>query len=519
MTTLHNDHAYELHRVNEIAKYCVLWFAVILLIKGHNDLKTDLLKCSLNLNHSQSESNTYTTVQMTVPTPKIEDWDGDLRVRGNIYIDGGCMLWQQPLGVYQNSCVIFTQTHQDCVHGIYDFIQSSCLCDDHWWGNLCNLHDCYGRGNFLLTTSTCKCTENYLSSTMCQSSIADKSSLCDATNCDGMCIIIESGESKCVCTKPGQLGLHCRQCASPLINSTLCPGRFDWGVHYISKIESKDNFAVCGGGYTISPDVLIIRGLKCTKPDCADFYDERIVCCNPLSLRGGFNFSTDCLNWQTFTYGIADFPDNGTVFNTGYQQRYAKIIETHSPYNIECEDSLLNSCLQRADFEIQSSDWPLLRINAFPNRGYTLKLGKFYLSAKAPKSYTHLVPALWTLNESFIYLHGSGKYYGNEYQLQHIFIYLSTGVYCLAKDRMDSKVHAMMFDGVFLSSYETWAYWINLKDQPGRVLPVSSYCGLFAVNVDDDGLVAIQENQQLYLGTTYMDQVYYSINMQRTVLN
>jgi len=504
--------------VLSFAKHTFVWISIFLLIKGHNDLRTSIVSLEQQLLMLPNETEKITS-HYSIPTKPFFYQEpktfGDFHISGSLTVDK-CILWQQPMGVFQNSCTVFTQTHYDCVHGIMIDVNGSlsvCKCDENWWGNICDMHDCFGRGEFSVAMSACIC---YMPAygKYCESLESNSQTPCNVENCNGICI-----NNNCVCNKKGQLGKNCYQCASPAINATLCPGRTDWSKVYYSQ----QDFFVCNGGYTSNPDILIIRYKNCRNGnDCTNVFHESNTCCNSVAFNG-----TTCSLWQSFTYNINEYPNTiGTVFNSGYQLRHMAILNEHNPLSVACrsEDVNGNNCIARAANQIQESDWPLLHIDYFPNQAYYLKRGQLYLSlGQDDKSYSHTIPAEWGTKITPLYLRPSGVFnYENTKQFYYVMLFHFPDTFCLAKENMQVQTYATMFESLYVSNiHDQTAYWINLRDQPGQALNIKTFCGNFIIdyfnlNSNSYNLTKIVNNQPFYLGPGTKNFVWYYSKPQNT---
>jgi len=502
------NHDQELKRVYEYSQLSILWISIILLIKAHLDLQFEIQ--NLSLNQSQQKLALPETFPPQTPLQESTIIDGSKYLRGNLIVDG-CVLWQQPIGVYQNSCTIFRQLHLDCVHGIYNYSNQMCRCDYPWWGNLCNLHDCFSRGNFSVSTKTCECIAPYTSESMCANKQSVSIDTCETLGtCHGICV-----NNQCVCNKPGQVGPHCYECASPIIDSNKCPDRTNWGTEFINE---QDKFAVCGGGYIeASPDVLIISSFQCkSKNDChnflSDFQAQKTICCNPLSLNSNFlesNLSINCDKWNRFYYRIENFQDTGTVFNTGYQRRYMDIINTHNPFSKACE-FFLRACLQRAYHQIAISDWPLLRIGAISNQAYTIFLGKFFLGIDLQYS-NNYAPAIWDQNLNNIYVKQS-TYFSDEIVPSYfILLKVNKDTFCIEKKDIDQEIGLFIYGNAYNlhDFFPGQVAWRNLKRQPGYSQDINLVCRLFFIDLSTKSVLStdnrhlnILADQNVYMTST-----------------
>jgi len=464
----------------ELAQVVILWVAILLLIKGQSDLQSELQQ----LRAGNGTAGAVVPVSKSSLVPGIApstELLGDQLVLGNLTVQG-CILWQQPNGVLQNSCTLFSAFNHDCVHGKLEYLhetkETTCLCEPHWLGPLCNRHDCYDRGNFNLQTSTCSCTEEYEDWSMCATSYP-KPTKCtlDKKNCQGQCI-----NNKCVCTLPGQLGLLCSQCAFPKIDNTLCPTRKSWALRFVNIAEQ---FGVCGGGYDASSsDILIMRGLNCLTPDCSDFNNAYQVCCNPLAYA--LYATSLCKNWVSWQYNQADYPSTGTVFNSAYRARYLQIMQNYNPnsnfYNATVP---LQQLLKEYYSLIQTEEWPLLTISPLPTRPQYIVVENQYLTIASDRPSSHVVAAMWSESPQSIFLLSTGAYIpstGAYAELRYIFLYQDATAYCLGKNSTAAMSH-LLFGAVAPPSGRNYLmHWVNLEDQPGFVLPVADYCGTYLIN-------------------------------------
>lgn len=500
-------------RVISFAKHTIVWISLLLLIKGHNDLNHDVrvLRTSLEKYSARQENTDLQRATNSKPflsrEPKIFS---DFHIAGNLVVDK-CILWQQPLGVFQNSCTVFKQTHYDCVHGIMQEIdgQFECRCDTNWWGNLCDMHDCYGRGEFSVASGECICFSSGLGK-FCE--ILDESLATPECSvyavCRGKCI-----DSKCICNQTGQIGAHCYQCVSPNIDPFLCPGRTDWSQPYI--LDETQPYYVCGGGYVpYSSDILVLRYKMCSSETCEEEKELTTSCCNPLA----FNEMV-CPGWKVFIYHIDNYPNTtNTVFNSGYQQRYMAILNAHHPLSAGCENPA--ACLARAANQIHSEEWPLLRINHLPNQAYILKRGQLYLGLNTVNEFMHANEALWSSQKTPLYVKPSGIYSKNgEFQYYYVMLYQSPSTFCLGKEWMDPELYVDIFTSFFITSINNQtAYWINLRDQPGQSLNIKSFCGLFKIDKTDLVKIDTDNNDAPYfLGPYKNKQVKYWIGQQNSV--
>ena len=518
MPLSHDDiHKKEMKRNIDHAKHAIVWIALILIIKVCVDLRTDLDKLPVCACPAPTASVEHPNQQPYPVEQPSQEMLGNTVVWGDLTVRG-CVTWQQPDGVLQNLCDFFTEIEEDCVHGIFDVQQSECVClpaQGPWYGSRCDLHTCFFRGTFDVSSSTCICQSPYSSESMCEYAAAESPAGCTIENCQGVC----DADGQCACNKPGQLGPDCHMCASPLIDSALCPGRKNWATEYI---DTAAGFAVCGGGYDLqSPFTLTIRGVPhCADKQCSKFHKEKIFCCNPLNFIGG-NYPKNasfasCWDWNTWIFNQQDYENTTqpTVFNSAYQKRYAATILQHSPLSAACEDA--SSCLQRAYNTIQTGDWPLLQIGNLPTRGYVIKRSALYLGLDASHaSNGHVARAIWKSAPTTFYLKSSNQYfYNTDSLLQYLFYYVGEKTYCLSGNTLGAIEKAELFGkdaSTFLSDY---AYWTNLQDQPGSVLSAENYCALFNITLNktpnEINLVRDPlQNSVLYMGPAANQNAYY----------
>lgn len=410
------------------------------------------------------------------------DGYGSLVVEGDLTVKG-CILWQQDIGLFQNTCTVYEDIFKDCVHGVVDRFNTvnpvSCKCEKHWMGPLCNIHDCFGRGLYEITTGICDCkVANYTVESFCALKTSSEP-LCtvdgpdgpEGPECHGQCV-----NNKCQCTLAGQLGQRCLQCAYPLVDEKLCPKRTNWGRDYINL---EDGFGVCGGGYEFSSaDIVILRALVCRDLQCKDFRDQRVRCCNPIAAS-----LTLCENWQSWTYNRVDFPTSGVVFHDMYRARYLQILLDHN--GTGCD----GDCFQRSYNVIQSSDWPLLEVDAKPNRGYVIYGNGQSMGLEIVKN-AKVVSAVWSaVSNTTVYLKGSGTYVNGIYegtdfippsQLQMIMYYSYPMTFCLAAVNTATWSQLVLY-GKSTPETSSQMYWVNLMDQPGVAFDPIDYCGFFRI--------------------------------------
>lgn len=470
-------HALALLRAYTYARESVIWIALLLLIKCHTDLQSQVNELALAQVNMQGTTNSNADGNKKMAYPSItwpSDGLGDLTVQGDLTVRG-CVLWQQEIGLFQNSCTVFASVIQKCVHGLPSGLVSNpqhskgdCICEMHWQGPNCDIHDCYGRGIFELNTGLCECrVEGYVSSSMCRDKLdADMDCKLDfpipfgEKNCYGQCV-----NGQCICTLPGQIGIRCMQCAYPAIDAENCPGRSNWGVEYI---DTDDQFGVCGGGYEfLSASIVVLRGLNCQSPTCRDFRSQRSRCCNPLALA---NFS-NCPGWLNWTYNRADFGSN-SVFNDQSRLRYLQILVDH--------DCTSDDCLRRSYTAVQTSDWPMLGLDHRPMRGFVIYLNDLSLGLAFSDGTAKLVASQWLQSNTTVYLTGSGVYIDSQ-QLYFLVEYNYPQVFCLS-DQDASKWDLLVLSN---SIPGRQIFWQNLLDQPGIFLPMQDYCGLFQINRRD----------------------------------
>jgi hypothetical protein len=432
------NHANLLTYIYILARDLVLWMAIGMLILRETQVNlipnSAPCECELSIPASPQALQNLTNILY-----------GDITILGNLMVQG-CILWQQKVGVYQNSCIVYEEIGKECVHGIWN--TSKCLCNLHWEGAICDRHDCFGHGIFELAKGSCLCGGNYISSTYCENEPSD--SFCDMDTCYGICI-----DNTCVCNQPGELGTECQQCANPIVGNKKCPERTNWGIEYVNI---NTQYAVCGGGYVMeSPMVLLIAGLNCELASCRDFHENKYTCClvTNMSLT-----PAECTKWIYTPYNMMDFltyPQ--TVFNEAYRLRYLNIIESHN-YCIEEKN-----CKKNAYLELSKSDWTQLEIDQVYNNKHYIKLNEYSLGLGQVAG--TFAEALWSLTMTPIYLEGTGDY-SEGHQFIYIFYYDFPSIYCLAGST-NAIAELYVRPGL---------YWKNLREQPGTLLP-KTYCGQY----------------------------------------
>lgn len=441
MTT---DHANILKYTYTLARDLVIWMAIAMLI--FRELQSPIFPIPIPCQCEKVQGTKATESALNFQS---NTFYGDVVILGNAKVQG-CILWQQVTGIYQNSCTVFQEIGKSCIHGIWQ--DNSCQCTLHWEGALCDRHDCFGHGIYDLARGICQCNGQYLTAGFCE--FEGVFSPCDGPRCFGECMVMD-GIPSCVCTRPGQLGTECKQCAYPVIGNTDCPLRTNWGIEFV---DINTQFAVCGGGYVEeSPLLLLMAGLNCKKASCLDFHQAKYTCCLVTNMS---NTPPECMDWIYTPYSMTDFLEtDSTVFNTGYQNRYLNIIESHK-LCIEEENCLIN-----AYREIQRSDWSQLQVDQVVNNARHILLNDYSLGLG--KSGGTFAEAIWKRDKTVVYLEGSGIYQETD-QLVYIIYYAFPDIYCLG-DRTND--FAVLYVGPNL-------YWKNLRDQPGKLLP-RSYCGQF----------------------------------------
>ena len=494
-------HVQELVRMFQHAKHLIVWIAIALLIKGHVDMSEKFEKLGKPCLCETPPIAPASTFQHVPVQPFSSELLGDTVVQGNLTVEG-CILWRQTGGAVQNLCTAFTELFKDCVHGVFDPATKRCLCAGPWGGNLCDRHTCFFRGLFDVSAGVCTCNPGFSAASMCEMPLTiSGQDFCENGPCQGVCI-----DNECVCTESGQIGPLCYRCASPIINTTLCPGRRDWGKDYIDSLNS---FAVCGGGYDLdSVGTLRIRGLpKCSETDCQDFHLDKSACCNPQ--RRGL-----CPNWAVWIFNADDFVNETQplVFNSVYQKRYTAIIQNHV-----CDD---DECVYRAHQEIQTTDWPLLIVGTLENKGYYIKRSSVYLGLD-DLSAGHLRRAVWKDTPTQLYLKSTAVYYYTSDKLLHyIFAFSYPNTFCLGGEPLDPVTKTLLYGDEVSNAFADHSYWINLRDKAGSVLPAANSCGMF-LPTDTKGPVLVRTpgaSLKLFLGPFANNGAYYYPSSYGTVI-
>lgn len=390
---------------------------LLLIYARQKDLQIDNI--SLTLNTLQHVVVDKTPVYKIARFPNV-----NLNTNKDLYdVDGsitvtGCIRWQQPLGIYQNICMLYSEVLRDCVHGVY-LDSTACACAPNWRGSLCDRHTCFYRGAYDPATTTCRCfNTSYTASSMCADLAKPELLTSCIIYCQGFCVL-----GKCVCNKPGQIGRDCNYCASPLIDGAKCPGRTNWGLEYIST-GRDNNYGICGGGYEFTaPDILIIRGLVCLDDSCQMFRQDRSICCFP-------NTNLICNKWFAFSYKAEQYANAvvATVFNANYRLQYLQILRDHSTFACFNESG---QCLQRAYTLINTADrWPLLSIDPILNQAYYVMASNIYYLGLGPMLTATTVEAVWSNTPSAVYLKPTGTYTDRK-QAAFLFYNVYPDIYCL----------------------------------------------------------------------------------------
>lgn len=166
-----------------------------------------------------------------------------------------------------------------CVNGLQRaFSDCTCVCDNHWSGLGCTVHDCYGHGTWIASVNAmhgyCACVGDYISDYMCE-----------FVNCRGM-ITTECPDLPSIgCNSHAVIGNNCSlECLKP----GPCDARANWGTpHYPTNTHP---FGLCGAGYQgnalmMSPDDLVatVGGMTCANSNISaciqQFEREAPICC------------------------------------------------------------------------------------------------------------------------------------------------------------------------------------------------------------------------------------------------
>ena len=190
-----------------------------------------------------------------------------------------------------------------CLHGgIKNPFNCTCACTPYYTGLECQTPTCFPYGTWNQTLSQCECVatttdgqslEGYLDH-LCRLTqvLPDPTPQCTAS-CSGehqVCVFNYSTSpvsSVCACTSESKFGPNCEyECATPLIDSTSCPGRSSWGHDYCAEVPGTGKTAcACGGGYTwTSENTVSLAGIICDTTDHAcinNFHNYGHVCCAP----------------------------------------------------------------------------------------------------------------------------------------------------------------------------------------------------------------------------------------------
>ena len=147
-----------------------------------------------------------------------------------------------------------------CVHGIQRSLTDCvCVCDTHWSGPACTVHDCFGHGTWVPAVTAmhgyCACDDAYISDMMCQ-----------YTMCNGMLADTCEAVAGMGCESPAAIGTNCsNECLQP----APCPARRNWGIPHYPTLAHM--FGLCGAGFQQTDDglqgmyadmYLVSRGLQ-----------------------------------------------------------------------------------------------------------------------------------------------------------------------------------------------------------------------------------------------------------------
>lgn len=222
----------------------------------------------------------------------VAEFFGDVIIRGRLTVSEDIFTEMGSLLTAQRRDQLYANDRCDdvpCVNGIQLAMTScECVCDDHWSGQSCEIHDCYGNGNWNPSVNAmhgfCVCDEPYIADSMCQ-----------FLECNGM-IATECGNLyEEGCSSPAAIGADCDdECLQP----GPCSVRRNWGRPVDPSADSR--FGLCGAAFSgdLSNPSIRISAMICKDEesidDCIDrFHTEAPNCCS-MSIEDGVSVLPDC---------------------------------------------------------------------------------------------------------------------------------------------------------------------------------------------------------------------------------
>lgn len=174
---------------------------------------------------------------------------------------------------YTMSTVLSEGCMLRCIYGVTVSTSEGCrcMCYSGWIGDYCDINRCFGNGIYDDTSSICVCNKGY-TGVLCEEKIIEIPQ------------VIYPYQYTC---KPGFFGQRCDfQCATNIINGTICPYRLNWMQdECFYDTTTSSSICVCGGGYSkLDQYSISINYLICTgnERECVLYFrDVSWQCCAP----------------------------------------------------------------------------------------------------------------------------------------------------------------------------------------------------------------------------------------------
>ena len=354
----------------------------------------------------------------------------------------------------------------NCVHGLtLAFTTCACVCDPHWTGAACDVHDCYSHGTWQ-SEGFCACTGLFLSDTLCR-----------LMPCRGL--LQESCPALPLfgCSLPGAVAPNCSVVSAVPAASAV---RSNWGSPHEPTPEYP--FGICGGGFRRIAGIttIVISTMECPVPynatSClSQWISEAQICCGPAGLCDLINplpqqtcpmhtqHDTCLLNGCAWCTGYCMSP---AVANVSIDCEYApdvapNVSGTWSSWSYACTDALciesvveryllfwgnLSSYNYNAYVSIRDSPWPELGQYAVPpGRAVTINLTQAgYIGIQSGQLVFSDTPVPWTVLYSGLD--------PTPWMLEGAPVQLVTmeagNLYCMASSRMSSLLQLQLFGTV-----------------------------------------------------------------------
>lgn len=209
--------------------------------------------------------------------------EGSLRATTDVIVQGRSLwyFWQALQADIAYVC------GTDCLHGTAAFLSTcQCICEPHWSGSACDIHDCYGRGFYDMAGAFCTCMQDYEPASFCATHLCPNGTYITEAICTDSISALDAG-----CAEEGGVWPQCEPCATAVIDPGACPDRINWGRDLIPD-ATVGYMGVCGGGYTSIPTLVILSAMSCANESqaaCQERWDlEAPICCAPgVQCTGG----------------------------------------------------------------------------------------------------------------------------------------------------------------------------------------------------------------------------------------